>query len=174
MNESTNLPNSDEEQVTSISHVDVNDVHAQSVRMSQADAETISASEVDMQQSAAGNVKATRVNARQSALAAVDATEVLAQQAALGYVQADEVAMSGYAGAVGARTVQLHNTLAGVVFGETIEVGESTRTVVLVGRNIHGNVTTLMDTRSALIAGLVAGLFSGTMLLLGRALFRRD
>jgi hypothetical protein len=34
-------------------------------------------------------------------------------------------------------------------------------------------VTTLMDTRSALIAGLVTGLFSGIMLLLGRMLFGR-
>ena len=173
MNEPKNLPESDESQVTNISHADVKDIHAESVRMHQADAETISAGNVEMTQSGAGNVKATRVNARQSAMAAVDATEVLAEQAALGYVQADKVSISGIAGAVGARTAEVRNALTGVVFGENVHVAESSRTVVLIGRNIHGNVTTLMDTRSALIAGLVGGLFSGIMLLLGRSLFGR-
>jgi hypothetical protein len=118
-------------------------------------------------------VKATRINARQSAMGSVDATEVLAQQAALGYVQADKAIISGYAGAVGGREVEVHNALVGFVFGENVNVGESSRTVLLVGRNVQGNVTALMDTRRALIAGLVAGLFSGIMLLLGRSLFGR-
>ncbi len=174
MNEPKNSPESDEAQVANISQTDVRDVNAESVRMSQADAETISANNVEMTQSAAGSVKATHISARQSAMAAVDATEVLAEQAALGYVQADKVSVSGLTGIVGARSVEIHSSLAGFVFGENIQVGESSRTVVLVGRNIHGNVTALMDTRSALIAGLVGGLFGGIMLLLGRMLFRRD
>jgi hypothetical protein len=38
---------------------------------------------------------------------------------------------------------------------------------------VEGNVTTVIDTRGALIAGLVGVLFAGTMLLLGRMLFGR-
>jgi len=38
---------------------------------------------------------------------------------------------------------------------------------------VQGNVTTVLDTRGALLAGLVGGLFAGLMLMLGRALFGR-
>jgi hypothetical protein len=125
-----------------------------------------------MQQSAAGSIKATRVSARQSAMATVEATEVLAEQAALGYVRAEKVSVSGYPAVIVAGSADVHNAMAGVVVGTDVNVTES-RTVLLIGRNITGNVTTLVDTRSALIAGLVAGLFSGIMLLLGRMLFGR-
>jgi hypothetical protein len=47
------------------------------------------------------------------------------------------------------------------------------KSVILLARNLEGNVTTVIDTRGALIAGLVGGLFAGIMLLLGRALFGR-
>jgi hypothetical protein len=62
--------------------------------------------------------------------------------------------------------------MAAFVVGREVHVNES-RTVVLLARNLYGNVTTLFSTRDALIIGLVSGLFSGLMLLLGRMLFRR-
>jgi hypothetical protein len=63
--------------------------------------------------------------------------------------------------------------MAGFVAGRDVHVQES-RTAVLIARNVTGDVTTLLDTRDALIAGLVGGLFAGLMLLLGRLLFKRD
>ena len=87
-------------------------------------------------------------------------------------VQAENVSLSGYSGAVVAGNADVRNAMAVVVVGTDIRVSDS-RTVLLFGRNVQGNVTTLMDTRSALIAGLVAGLFSSIMLLLGRMLFGR-
>jgi hypothetical protein len=173
MIEPVRSPEVDESQVTNISQEDVRDIHAAMVRMHQADAETITADEVEMQQSAAGSVKATRVSTHQSALAAVESTEVLAEHTMLGYVQAEKASISGYTGAVVAGSADVRNAMAGVIVGTDIHVDES-RTVLLIGRNINGNVTTLVDTRSALIAGLVGGLFAGIMLLLGRTLFRRD
>jgi hypothetical protein len=59
------------------------------------------------------------------------------------------------------------------VIANEVKFEESARTVLLVSRNVQGNVTTLMDTRTALIAGLVAGLFASISVLLGRALFGR-
>jgi hypothetical protein len=62
--------------------------------------------------------------------------------------------------------------MTGVVFGNDIHA-ENARTILLVGRNVTGHVTPLMDSRSALIAGLTGGLFAGLMFLLGKTLFGR-
>jgi hypothetical protein len=141
--------------------------------MHQAGAQTISASEIEMEQSAAAAVKATNVTAHQAALGAVEATQVLSEQSLIGAVQAEKASISGFTGAVVAGTAEIHYSLAGVVVGNEVHVADQTRTVLLVSRNVQGNVTTLMDTRSALIAGLLGGLFGGMMLLLGRMLFKR-
>jgi hypothetical protein len=78
----------------------------------------------------------------------------------------------GYTGAVVANNAEVHYGITGLVAGNDVHA-EGARTILLIGQNISGNVTPLMDSRSALIAGLTGGLFAGLMLLLGRALFRR-
>ncbi len=163
---------SEESQATNISQMDVQTVHADQVRMHQASAESINANEIELEQSAAVHLQAGSVNTHQSALVAVEAEELLSQNSAIGFVEAQKASARGYIGAVAAQNAEVQYSLAGVVIGNDVHV-ESTRTVLLVGRNVTGNVTTLMDSRSALIAGLVGGLFSGLMLLLGRMLFGR-
>jgi len=172
MTEPEKLPYFDSPQVTNVSHADVQSIEAELVRMHQADAERIEAEEVEMQQSAAGTIKAARVSARQSALAQVTAEEVLVEQGLTGYIQAEKASVSGYTGAVVARSADVHNSMVGYVAGSDVHM-ENSRTVLLVARTVNGNVTTLLDQRSALIAGLVGGLFAGIMLLLGRVLFGR-
>lgn len=173
MIEPEELPKVDQSQVTNISQADVQSVQAELVRMHQASAENINADEVELQQSAAGNVKANHVSAHQSAMARVEAGEILSQSSATGFVQAEKASLSGYTGAVLAGSAEVHHGMAGFVAGREVHVQDA-RTVLLLGQNINGNVTTLMDSRSALIAGLVGGLFSGLMLLLGRVLFGRE
>jgi hypothetical protein len=90
----------------------------------------------------------------------------------VGLVQAEKASLSGITGGVVANSAEVRNAMVAVVVGSDILINDA-RTVLLIGRNVRGNVTTLMDTRSALIAGLVTGLFSGIMLLLGRMLFGR-
>ena len=80
--------------------------------------------------------------------------------------------MSGYTGAVVARSAEIRQGITGLVAGNNVRV-EDARTVLLIGRNVTGNVVTLIDSRSALIAGLTGGLFAGLMLLLGKMLFGR-
>ena len=162
----------DESQATHISQAEVEDVHANLVQMYQADAQTINASQVKMEQSAAANIRADRVSTQMSALANVDAGEVLLEQSAVGYLKAEKASVSGYNGVVAAGTADVRNSLAGFVVANDLHLTES-RTILLMSQNIQGNVTTLMDTRSALIAGLLGGLFGGMMLLLGRMLFGR-
>lgn len=173
MIEPEELPEVDESQVTDISQAEVKSVHAESVRMHQADAELIDAATVQLEQSAAANVKAEKLHAHQSALVTVNAGEVLVEEGAVGYVQAEKVSVSGVTGVVVAGSAEVHHGMAGFVAGRDVHVQES-RTAVLIARNITGDVTTLLDTRHALIAGLIGGLFAGLMLLLGRLLFRRD
>jgi hypothetical protein len=163
---------SKETQVKNVSQTDVQTIQAEMVRMHQASGETINASQVEMEQSAAAHVKATSVSAHQSALAAVEAEEVLSQNSVIGFVEAEKASVRGYTGAVSAQNAEVHYALAGVVVGNDVHV-EGARTILLVGQNITGNVTTVIEPRSALIAGLTGGLFAGLMLLLGRMLFGR-
>ena len=162
----------DSSQATNISQAEVQSIHAEHVRMHQADAETITADEVELTQSASANVKANHISAHQSALAMVNAGEVLSQNSAIGFVQAEKASVSGLTGAVLAGSAEVRNGIAGFVAGQDVHVNEA-RTVILLSRNLYGNVTTIMDSRSALIAGLVGGLFGGLMLLLGRMLSGR-
>jgi hypothetical protein len=163
---------SKEPKVTSVSQRDVQTVQGEMVRMHQASSETIEASQVEMEQSAAASVKATSVTTHQSALAAVEAEEVLSQNSVVGFVEAEKASVRGYIGAVSAQNAEVHYSLAGVVVGNDVHV-EGARTLLLIGQNVSGNVTTVIEPRSALIVGLTGGLFAGLMLLLGRSLFGR-
>jgi hypothetical protein len=173
MIEPEELPELDQSQVTNISQAEVQSVHAELVRMHQSAAETINADEVELQQSAAGNMKANHVSAHQSAMARVEAGEVLAQNSAMGFVQAEKASVSGYTVAAIVGSADVHHGITGLVVGRDIHIQDS-RTILLLGQNVNGDVTTLMDSRSALIAGLIGGLFAGLILLLGRALFGRE
>lgn len=164
--------NSEEPKTAEVSQSEVQNVRAQMVRMNQASAETITANEMNMEQSAGVHLKASSVSTHQSALVAVEAEEVLSQNSAVGFVQAEKASVRGYTGAVSAQNAEVHYSLAGLVAGNDVHV-EGGRTLVLVGRNVSGNVTTVFDPRSGLIAGLTAGLFAGLMLLLGQMLFGR-
>lgn len=172
MIEPEELPEIDSSQVTNISHADVQTVHAELVRMHEADAENIIAQEVELRQSAAGNVKADRFSAHQSAIGMLSAKEASVEESAVGFVQAEKMSAGGYTGVVVAGSADIQHGMAVFVAGREVHVNEA-RTGILLARNVQGNVTTVLDTRGALLAGLVGGLFAGLMLMLGRALFGR-
>ena len=172
MIEPEELPEIDSSQVTNISHADVQTVHAELVRMHEADAENIIAQEVELRQSAAGNVKADRFSAHQSAIGMLSAKEASVEESAVGFVQAEKMSAGGYTGVVVAGSADLQHGMAVFVAGREVHVNEA-RTGILLARNVQGNVTTVLDTRGALLAGLVGGLFAGLMLMLGRVLFGR-
>jgi hypothetical protein len=86
--------------------------------------------------------------------------------------RAEKMSVNGNAGLVVAGSVEFGNAYAGIVAGREVR-GEKIESIILLSRRVEGNVTTVIDTRGALIAGLVGGLFAGIMLLLGRMLFGR-
>ena len=162
----------DQPQKTDILQVDAQTINAQLVRMRQSSAGEVAADEVSMQQSAAGFIKADHVSLNQASAGLVNAGEFLSQESSTGFVRAQKASISGYTGAVLAGSADIQHGLVGLVAGRDDHLEEA-RTVFLLARTVYGNVTTLMDKRSALIAGLVGGLFAGLMLLLGRMLFGR-
>jgi hypothetical protein len=164
---------SNQPQVRDVSQTEVQTVQAEMVRMHQASGDTINANQVEMEQSAAAEVKASSVNTHLSALAAVEAEEVLSQNSVVGFVEAEKASVRGYIGAVSAQNAEIHYSLVGAVVGNDVHV-EGARTLFLIGQNVSGNVTTVIEPRTALIAGLTGGLFAGLMLLLGRMLFGRE
>lgn len=162
----------DEPQEASLSQARLEAVNAEVMRMHRSAARQVQGHQVGLIQSAAVAVKADSVSVHQSALGAVEAEEFISQRSAIANVQADKASVSGYTGSVVTRNAEVHYGVTGVVVGGEIHA-ENARALLLVAGNVTGHVTPLLDSRSALIAGLTGGLFAGLMLLLGRGLFGR-
>ena len=164
---------SEESQVTNLSQTQVQTVHAQQVNMNQAAAETITAETVTLDRSAVADLNANHIQADRAVFVEVKTSDILAEKSLIGSVQAERAGVSGFMGAVIAQNADVRSSAAGVVIANDVKFDESARTVLLISNNVQGTVTTLMDTRTALIAGLVAGLIASISVLLGRALFGR-
>jgi hypothetical protein len=173
MAQESNLPEVPEQsQVANLSQVTVEKVKAELVRMHQSSAREIQAEDVELNMSSAASINSARVSTTTSAIAALQSVEVTTQNSVVAAAQAERMSLSGVSGAVLAGSVELNQSHVGVLAGREVR-GEQVKSVILLAGRVEGNVTTMMDTRGALIAGLVAGLFTGLMLLLGRMLFGR-
>ena len=170
MAEESNLP--EQSQVANLSQVTVETVKAELVRMHQSSAGEIQGEDVELNMSAAASVNSASVSATSSAIAALQSVEVTTQNSLVGAAQAERMSLSGVAGFLLAGSVDLHHAHVGLLAGREIRA-EKIDSFILLSPKVEGNVTTVMDTRGALIAGLVGGLFAGIMLLLGRMLFGR-
>lgn len=173
MSEESRLPEvSEQTQVANLSHVTVETVKAELVRLHQSSAGEIQAEDVELNMSSAANVNSARVSTTTSAIAALQSVEVTTQNSVVGTARAERMSLSGVAGAVLAGSAELNHSHVGILAGREVR-GEQIKAVILLSGKVEGNVITMMDTRSALIAGLVGGLFAGIMLLLGRVLLGR-
>jgi len=157
-------------QVANVTNASVEVVEAKLVRMHQSAAQEITADEVDLQQSAALDVTTAEVNAHEAALGLVTARDVDLNNSAVAIIRAETANIAGSAGVVLAESANLGNTYAGVVAGNEVR-SERIESLILLARNVEGDVQTVVDTRSALIAGMVGGLLAGIFLLVGRMLF---
>jgi len=159
-------------QVTNLDTTSVEVVEAELVRMHQSAAQEITADEVALHQSAAFDVTAAEISAQESALGLVSAQDVELTNSAAGAIRAENVNVQGQAGFVMAESVNLGNTYAGVILGDQVR-GEQIETLFLFSNHVEGDVQTVVDTRGALIAGIVGGLLTGIILLIGRLVFGR-
>ena len=164
---------SKQSQTNDLSRAAVNTVQAESVDMEQSAAQSIDAGDVSMNQSAAAQVQSLRVTSNLSALALVQSDNVDMQNSGAALIRSRDLFLNGYAGAVVARNAELNQSRVGVLAAGQVR-SDKIESVILISRKVEGNVTTLVDTRGALIAGLVGGLFTGLILLLGRRLISRN
>lgn len=164
------------------------DVHSSSVRdISKADTVTVAqsgvnaidAKNVSLAMSGVVQADAGLLEVKQAAIVRVQSEEATLTQAAVGLLQSENANLNGaVAVAVVGNNVDVETGIsrfmlareaihveqggALVMAAPRIEVTNAT-TVLLLAREVNGNVRTLMDRRSALVFGLAAGLVMGLM-----------
>ena len=163
----------DSPQVVNLAHADVQSVQAELVRMHQATAGSVAAEDVELSFSAAGGVNAQTLSARQSAIGGVNAEEAHIWNSVIGGVRGTVVNAQGMIAGVAGESITLEGARVGVAAAQEVR-GARVDTVVLLAGRVEGEVHTVVDTRGAVIAGLVGGLFAGLILLVGRIAFRRE
>jgi hypothetical protein len=136
----------------------VDTVEADEVLVHQGGVHRVFAGVVEMDTSGAGTIDAETVSLHESVGLVVRAAVVEAHDSGGGLV-------------VG-REVRLSNSRAGVTVADRADLHESS-TVVLLAREVNGPVETMLDTRGAILAGLVAGVAAGLVWLAGGLLARR-
>lgn len=172
MSASTHPTATERPQVTNLAQVGVETVHAEMVRMHQSSAKSINSEDVELRLSAAAAVSAGNVKTHESVVAAVQANDVTVQNSLVGAAQAESLSLNGASAVVVGGGVEFGKAYAGLVAAREVR-GERIESLILLSTRVEGNVSTVMDTRTAVIAGLVGGLFAGMLLLLGRMLFGR-
>lgn len=172
MNEPQTTRNDFEKAVVNLDKESLNVVKAEMVRINQSAVQEITAEELGLTMSASINTKAMKVIAHESGMALVDADKVEMTNSNAGFVMAEYATVEGCSGIVLGNSVELGNTNAGVVAGRNVHA-EKIESLVFLGRHVEGDVQAVVDTRGALIAGMVGGLFAGLIVLAGRFLSPR-
>jgi hypothetical protein len=167
------VESADRPEVVNLAHVDAGAVTAEMIRMHQSNAESIQSEDVELSVSAAGGITAQTLSAQKSIIGGVNAESAEIVNSVVGGVRAALVNAQGYIGAVAGDTVTLEGARVGVTAAREVRGGRIESVILLAGR-VEGEVHTVVDTRGAIIAGLVGGLFAGLVVLVGRIAFRRD
>jgi hypothetical protein len=167
------VESAEQPEVVNLAHADIGAVTAEMVRMHQSSAETINSEDVEMNIAAAGTVNATTLSARQSLLGGVNAEQADIANSFVGGVRGANLGVQGIIGSAAGETVNVQNAYVGVTAAREVR-GERIESLVILAGRVEGEVHTLVDTRGAVIAGLVGGLFAGLIVLVGRIAFRRD
>ena len=159
-------------QVINLSQVRVENIQAGLVRASQTAIGELKAEEVELQLSAAVTTQTKDLNAHDSALGGVVAEQASIKESIVGSIRAGSLSFSGVAALSLANNMTCKDLNAIAVVGQELHA-DNIRTGILLSREIHGNVTTTVDGRTALLAGLAGGAVTGLILLAGRLLFGR-
>ena len=91
----------------------------------------------------------------------------------VGGVRGVNIGVQGIVGGVAGEAVSVQDAYIGVTAAKEVR-GEKVESLILLAGRVEGEVHTVVDTRGAIIAGLVGGLFAGLIVLVGRIAFRRE
>ncbi len=133
-------------------HGPVSLIEADTVNMHQAGANEIRATQVDMHLSGAATIDGGVVHLDQAGAIVVRGANVMLVESSAGIAIGDEV--------------QLDGGRAALVAGGTVNA-KGASTGLLLARQVHGEVSTILDARGALLVGIGGGLMIGLVLLLG-------
>ena len=159
-------------QVVNLSNVSVENVEAELVRTDQTGIQQLNAEEVELHISAVGTAQATNLHSHYSALGVVTSQQATVQDSISGGIQAESLTFNGVTALALANSMSIQDVDAIVIAGTDVHA-DNIRTGILIGKQVHGNVTTVVDGRTALLAGLVGGAVAGLILLAGKLLFGR-
>jgi hypothetical protein len=159
-------------QIVNLSQVRVETVQAGLVRASQSAIQQLNADEVDIQTSFVGAVQTEEFHAKDSILGTAVIHQGTLQDSIVGGLRAETLSFNGAAAVALANTMANKEIQAIAVIGTNVQA-DSIRTGLLISREVHGNVTTTVDSRTALLAGLAGGALAGLIMLLGSLLFGR-
>ena len=112
------------------------------------------------------------LHARDSILGVVVSEQATVQDSFVGGVRAQTLSLNGVTALALANSISIENVEAIAVAGTEISA-ENIRTSLLISREVNGNVTTLVDGRTVLLAGLAGGTIAGLILLAGKLMFGR-
>jgi hypothetical protein len=145
------------EDVVETSGQSIHEVKAQTVHLAQSMAQELEADRVELHQSAAQAIDADQVELHQSAAQIVEADTIRMQQSVALGARADTLqGEQSVLGMVRTQDTTLADSNVLALVGDRIQAA-NVNTVFLIGRDISGDVKTMMDTRGALMFGLAAG-----------------
>jgi hypothetical protein len=159
-------------EVVNLNNAQVDSVQAELVRANSSQIKQLSAQEVDIRDSFSFVVNADTINARKSIIGHVASGNLTLLESNVIAAQTNSLDLKGRAGVVAADSAHIDNGYAGLLVSRDVQ-GENIRTGLLISRNVTGNVETLLDTRSTVLVGVVAGAIVGSILMVGQLLFRR-
>lgn len=134
-------------------------VEAEVVRIRQGGANQIIAGEVEIQQGGVVQIAADTVSAHQSGIVVARGNVVSVDSGGVGVAIGEDVLLAG------SRSL--------LTVGGRVEIQEGS-SVVLLAREVHGSVHTVLDTSGAMLAGLTAGVAVGLVLFVGSMLTKRS
>ncbi len=125
--------------------------------------DTIEAETVDIEMSAVRLIAAQQITMRESVVMAVQASNSAIKQSAVVALQGEEIQVneSGVS-LMSANSAQINNSKAGVIAAREIRTGKISSIVTIAGK-IDGNVETILDQRSLVMVGLLAGAAFGAV-----------
>ncbi len=159
-------------QVVNLSQTNVNEVHAELVRASHAAIQTLKAEEADVNGIIIGTANTGKLTGRRVIAGMVTTQQAELEHSFIGGVRGEVVNVNGKTGMMVATTINAPEVSAVLMAGAEVNAG-NIRTGLLIGRNVNGNIETLVDAQTAILAGVIGGAVGGLILLAGRLLFRK-
>jgi hypothetical protein len=143
------------------------------IQVKQGNIPQVNAEKVEIQSGAANRVYAEQVTVHQGGVGMVQATSVSVNQGGIGFVRAGEANLENSSTqAVVTQTATVNGGTVGLLIAREVHANPL-RAFVVLAQKIDGQVETTLDTRGAILAGLVAGIAAGLVSLMGRLLSQR-